>query len=149
RWQGRRVVAALMDHPDLVRAIIVDDNEDIRLLLKMELERDGRFEVLGEAADGLQGIMLAERTQPDVIILDLAMPVMDGLQALPELKRVCPAAKIVVLSAFSATMVAEEALACGADTYVEKGVAIKELADIIAGIVSGPMWTPSGSQLML
>lgn len=135
-----------MGRIELVRAIIVDDNEDIRLLLRMELERDGRFEVLGEAADGLQGIMLAERTQPDVIILDLAMPVMDGLQALPELKRVCPSSKIVVLSAFSATMVAEEALACGADTYIEKGVAIKELADLLAGIVMDAAGTPSASR---
>ena len=82
---------------------------------------DHGLRVAGEAADGDEAIVEAIALQPDVILLDLAMPKRSGLEALPELRRVAPDARIVVLSGFESANVAEEVLALGAASYVEKG----------------------------
>ena len=79
--------------------------------------------------------MRAER--PDVVLLDLSMPVMDGLEALPSIRRLVPAAKIIVLSGFGATQMSERALATGADGYLQKGMSLKRILDYVRGIVDG------------
>ena len=113
------------------RVAIVDDTEDMRMLLRLTLAKDGRFEIVGEASNGVEAIALAERSRPDAVVLDLSMPVMDGLQALPELRRLLPDAKIAVLSGFNASQMAHEALALGADDYVEKGAAFARLIALL------------------
>ena len=85
-----------------VRVVIVDDTYDLRELLRLALTRGG-MEVVGEAGDGLAGIEAVRLEKPDVVLLDLSMPVMDGLEALPSIRRLVPAAKIIVLSGFGAT----------------------------------------------
>lgn len=110
------------------RVLLVDDSSDIRLLLRRMLKRSS-FDVIGEACDGREAIVLAEQLRPDVVVLDLAMPVMDGLEALPEIRRSLPHAKIVVLSGFDEARTERAALDAGADAYMEKG---GELAHIIA-----------------
>jgi signal transduction histidine kinase len=117
--------------------IIADDASDIRMLLRLSLGADGRFEVVGEAEDGAAAIALAERAQPDVVVLDLSMPVMDGLQAATAIRSRWPEMRIVVLSGFTAERMSERALACGADRYVEKGSAMKDLADTITALCPG------------
>lgn len=81
------------------RVVIVDDTADVRLLFELALSTDGRFEVVGSAADGAAGIEVCRAEQPDGVLLDVMMPVMDGLTALPRIREACPAARIVVLSA--------------------------------------------------
>lgn len=125
-----------------IRVLLADDTRDMRTLLRVRLESDGRFEVVGEAENGAEAIRLADETKPDAIVLDLAMPVMDGLQALPELRRSVPNAKIVILSGFNATEVAEEALTLGADAYLEKGAAFSHL---VALLLEPPSGTPSSA----
>ena len=115
-----------------VRVLIADDTEDVRDLLKLVLSLDGRFEVVGEAGDGREAVLAASSLQPDAVVLDLAMPVMDGLQALPEIRRQVPDAKIVVLSGFSARKMATEVRSLGADAYLEKGGAFKELPPLLS-----------------
>lgn len=114
-----------------LRVLLVDDTADIRTLLRTALELDGRFEVVGEAGDGRSGVDEALRLRPDVVVMDLAMPVLDGLQATPAIVRALPETRVVVLSGFDATQIADEALALGACAYVEKGTAFTELADVI------------------
>jgi DNA-binding NarL/FixJ family response regulator len=70
---------------------------------------------------------VAESVQPDVVLLDLAMPVMDGLQALPALRAALPRARIVIFSGFEHQALAEEALQAGADAYIEKGTSVTQL----------------------
>ena len=134
------------DTSESISVLICDDAADMRRLLVRIVElRDG-LHVAGEAVDGLEAIAEAERLQPSVIVLDLSMPRMTGLEALPEIKRVAPAALVVVLSGFSASMVADDVLAQGADRYLEKGASpslitetIEELVRPKANAVAPPM----------
>jgi DNA-binding NarL/FixJ family response regulator len=104
-----------------VRVLICDDVESMRVLLGVIVELRPGLRVVGEAEDGEQAIAQAERLQPDVILLDLSMPRRTGLDALPEIKRVAPDAKVIVVSGFVSSMIAADVLAHGADRYIEKG----------------------------
>lgn len=108
-----------------IRVLVVDDVVGLRELYKFILKRNEEseeFEVVGEAGDGAAAIDRAKALQPDVILLDVSMPIMDGLEALPHLLRVSPRSRIVVLTGFDASRLATTALALGATTYLEKGV---------------------------
>jgi DNA-binding NarL/FixJ family response regulator len=109
------------------RVLVVDDAANLRELLTILLEAEDDFEVVGTAADGQQAIDCADELHPDVVLLDLAMPVMDGLQALPALRRALPDARIVIFSGFEQSALARQALSSGADDYVEKGASVTEL----------------------
>ncbi len=116
-----------------VRVMLVDDVADLRLLLGSLFKGFPGVEVVAEAGDGEEAIALAAQHQPDLVVLDLAMPVLDGTAALPRLQRVAPAARVVVLTA-----IPREAdpgvLALGATAYVEKTVATHRLVpDVLAG----------------
>jgi DNA-binding NarL/FixJ family response regulator len=114
-----------------IRVVIADDVEPLRVLLRAQLELDDAFEVVGEAADGRAAVAVAQETQPDCVLLDLAMPVMDGLQAIPEIQRVAPAAKIVVLSGFEAVALETAALDAGADLFLEKSNSLTSVAETL------------------
>lgn len=112
--------------------VLIDDIADIRLLLREMLAREGTFKVVAEAANGRAGIEAVRKHQPDVVLLDVAMPLMDGMEALPEIRRCCPRACIVVLSGFTADRLREEALQNGATAYVEKGILPTQLMPLLA-----------------
>ena len=110
-----------------IRVLIADDVAEFRTLLRVTLVLDGRFELAGEAGDGAETVELAAAQQPDVILLDLSMPVMDGFEVIPELRRRAPDSKIVVLSGFMASRLGVDVLERGAHAYVEKGADAEEL----------------------
>ena len=83
-----------------VRAVVIDDTTDIRDLLRFALSRGG-MDVVGEAGDGQAGVEVVREERPDVVLLDLAMPVMDGVEALPLIRELVPDAQIIVFSAFA------------------------------------------------
>lgn len=112
---------APLTSPKVLRVLLADDTAMIRMLLRGVLESDGSVEVTGEAANGAEAVAMAARDQPDVILLDLAMPVMDGLQAIPEIRRCSPRTRIVVLSAFDAAEMEQRAVHAGAMAYLAKG----------------------------
>jgi YesN/AraC family two-component response regulator len=113
------------------RVLIADDTPDIRMMLRWSLEPDERFEVVGEAENGAEAVRIATEQHPDVVILDLAMPVMDGLQAIPEIKKNSPKTKIIILSAFESGSMSEEAISRGADAYMEKGRPFDEITELL------------------
>ncbi len=113
------------------RVLIVDDSADLRTLLRLQVERKLIGHVVGEAVDGHEGVELAETLQPDLVLLDLAMPRMDGLQALPLIRKVAPRAKIIMLSGFDQQRMSEQVLQGGASRYVEKGTSMARLVSII------------------
>ena len=117
-----------------IRVVLVDDTEEIRRLLRTTLEIDGRFDVIDEAADGVAAVRIAGEKQPDAVILDLAMPVMDGLQAIPAIRKEAPATKILVLSGFDAAQMSREAMSRGAHGYVEKGGDLNDLATMLVSL---------------
>ena len=114
-----------------IRVLLADDAAAYRALLRVALEEDGRFAVVGEAGDGLQAVELSDSERPDVLLLDLAMPVMDGLQAIPKVRSRSPETKIVVLSGFSQHRLSEEAASIGASAYLEKGTDVETITDTL------------------
>lgn len=101
--------------------LICDDNDAMRMLLGVVISASPRLRVVGEAADGDEAVAQASLHQPDVILLDLAMPNRNGLEALPDLRIMAPDARIIVLSGFASSTVADQVLALGATSYLEKG----------------------------
>ena len=117
--------------------VLVDDSEDLLFLVRGALERSGHFQVVAEAADGEQGVAAVSATQPDVVLLDIAMPVMDGLQALPLIREACPSTIVVMLSGFGdASGMPQKALAMGANGYIHKDGRIQALPEQIRVIAS-------------
>ena len=113
------------------RILLCDDTRDILVLLESEFDLHPDLEVVAQADNGREAISLAEAHQPDVVVLDLAMPQMDGLQALPAILEVAPATKVVVLSGFEARGMEPRAIELGARRYVEKGVPACDIAGVV------------------
>lgn len=103
------------------RTLLVDDVEGIRDLIGSTLRDSRSFRVVGEAANGEQAIEKARKLQPDLVLLDLSMPRMDGLEALPEIRREVPGVTVIVLSGFKSDRMENLVLDLGAAAYVEKG----------------------------
>jgi YesN/AraC family two-component response regulator len=107
--------------------------------LRSLLDVDDRFEVVGEAENGATGVEVTIEQQPDVVVLDLAMPEMDGLEAIPHMRRGAPETRIVVLSGFDGALMREPALKIGAVRYVEKGGDVFDLLDILEAASRDPL----------
>lgn len=103
-----------------LRVVLADDSSSFRLLMQLTLEDHPGFEVVGTAADGLEAVQMAEREQPDVVLLDIAMPRMDGLEAIPAIRAAAPRVKIVIFSGYSEDRMGAAAASAGADLFLEK-----------------------------
>ena len=122
----------------VLTVVIVDDTPDIRMLTRMALELDGGIRVVAEAENGREGIEVVASHRPDVVVLDMAMPVMDGLEALPHIKRASPATRVLVVSGFDTTTLASSALDAGADGYLQKGASPFDLVDQVKKLAALP-----------
>ncbi len=118
-----------------VRAVVIDDTSDIRDLMSIVLTRSG-MEVVGEAGDGRAGVDVVRAARPDVVLLDLAMPVMDGMEALPLIRELVPDAQIIVLSAFDGA-VEQQVLDWGADGYLVKGTPLRTIVSYLEARLDG------------
>jgi two-component system, NarL family, response regulator LiaR len=116
---------------DPIRVLIVDDHAVVREGLRAFLELQDRMEVIGEAGDGREAIEEAERLQPDVILMDLVMPRLDGVEAMRELHEQVPTARVIVLTSFLDDERLVPALRAGAAGYLLKNVEPQELARAI------------------
>ena len=123
--------ATAEDGPASARVLVVDDSEDVRFLLSVQLTGMAGVEVVGEAADGEDAVRMATELRPDLVLLDLAMPRMDGLQALPLIRAAVPGVRVVVLSGFEDSVMGARAVEAGACRYVEKGTALHRLGTVI------------------
>ncbi len=112
-----------------ISLFLVDDIPELRELIKFGMEEDPGFEVVGEAGDGRSALKGIAETHPAAVLLDLSMPDMDGMQAIPEIREGDPDVAIIVLSGFSADRMGGPVLERGADGYVEKGTPIQELRE--------------------
>jgi signal transduction histidine kinase len=120
------------------RVLLADDTPEIRMLVRMALELEGGFEIVAEAGNGAQALELSDEHQPDAVVIDLAMPVMDGLEAIPAIKKGNPNAKILVLSGFDAGQMKDEALEAGADAYLEKGEPAHKIVKLLQDFFPAP-----------
>jgi DNA-binding NarL/FixJ family response regulator len=120
-----------------ISVFLVDDVPDMRMLLRLVIEADSELRVVGEAGDGAVAVEGIARTTPDVVLLDLSLPGMDGLEAIPLIREVAPKAQIVVFSGYTSDRMAQTALGRGAVRYVEKGSKIEELPAIVRDVAAG------------
>lgn len=108
-----------------IRLLLVDDIERVRAALRTMLQCEPDFEVVGEAGDGETAMKLARQASPDVILLDLALPRIDGIEVIRRLRREGCEAHVVVLTLYGGLR--EEAAEAGADLFLEKGISPDEL----------------------
>ncbi|WP_298742330.1 response regulator transcription factor [uncultured Microbacterium sp.] len=114
---------------DVIRVIVVDDESLVRAALRVFLESADGFEVAGEAANGADAISLVRAVQPDVVLMDVQMPTMDGIEATRRLTREFPGIKIVALTTFSTERVVVPMLSAGASGFLVKDTSPERILD--------------------
>lgn len=133
-----------------IRVLVVDDDPLVRSALGLMLGGRADLEVVGEAADGQAGVALARRLHPQVVLLDIRMPVMDGLEATAILRSRPDGPKVIVLTTFDADDYVLGALAAGADGFLLKDTPPNEIVAAIHKVADGdPMLSPSATQALI
>jgi two-component system, NarL family, response regulator LiaR len=126
-----------MSAQNSVRILIVDDHDGLRLAIRNLLECQRGFEICGEAKDGAAGVEKVAALKPDVVILNIVMPVMDGFEAARQIMAVSPHSRIVMLSSYKDKQLLEEAQNVGAVCYVPKSDAEHELIEAVKAAARG------------
>ena len=125
----------MTDTEPKVRVALVDDTDSVRRLVRLHLELDGRFAVVGEGSDGEEAIGLVESTRPDLLIIDRDMPRMTGLEALPRVKEISPHTTVVLYTSDVDAFTYQAAMAAGAGGVLAKDRAGDDLIDDLADIL--------------
>ena len=120
-----------------VKVLLADDHPVVRGGMRIFLEKEADFSIVGEAEDGLQAVQLAESLNPDIVVLDIMMPRLNGLEVLHQLTKRLPKTRIIILSMQSADPYVTQALKKGAAGYVLKDSAPDELVKAIRQVLSG------------
>lgn len=128
----------------LVRILVVDDYEPFRRFTRSTLEGRLDFQIVGEAADGLEAVRKAGQLQPDLIVLDIGLPLLNGIAAARKIRKLCPDSKILFLSQESSANVAREALSLGAIGYLVKTHAGGELLAAVEAVSQGRQFVSRG-----
>lgn len=118
------------------RVVLADDHKPFREALRNMLQRHPDIEVVGEAGDGIQAVELARSLLPDVVVMDIRMPRLNGIAAIGQLLAAHPPVKVIILSVNSARIFASEMLSAGARGYVTKSDA-EELPHAIRAVMNG------------
>jgi two-component system response regulator NreC len=132
------------------RILLADDHAVLRSGLRLLLTSQNEYEVVGEASSGSETLSLAERLQPDLILLDLSMPSLGGLDALPALRKLVPSARILILTMHDDPQYLRQALKRGASGYVLKKAADAELLSAMRAVLRGEVYVhPSMTRVLL
>ena len=115
------------------RVLIADDTVALRRLLSRMMDRDGRFEVVGEAGDGQEAVDLASQLKPDLVILDVMMPKKSGAEALSEIREASPSSRIIIFSGADAVALGDLA----ADAMVAKGTSAPDIIATMIRVLEG------------
>lgn len=121
----------------LIKVILADDHAVVRDGLRMLLEAQGDIEVVGEASDGRQTIQQVKTLCPDIVIIDIAMPGMNGIEATPHILKNCPATKVIILSMHATNEHIFRAIKAGATGYLLKESAGREVIDAVRTVHHG------------
>lgn len=120
-----------------ITLMLVDDHDVVRTGLKTFLETQGGLKVIAEADSGETALQLANDLHPDVVVMDITMPRMDGLEATRRIKETCPGSRVLALTVHADEQYFFEMMAAGADGYVTKQVAAEELVEAIRAVAAG------------
>lgn len=139
-----------MTHANPIRIILVDDHSLVRKGLSMVLAVYDDFKVVGEANDGEEAVRLCEGLRPNVVLMDLLMPKMDGVKATKIIKERWPQIQIIALTSFDEKEYVEGALKAGASGYLLKNVSAEELVSAIQRAAIGqPSLSPEAAQVLI
>ncbi len=139
-----------MSEPGPIRVMIVDDHAMVRTGLATFLEVSDGLDLVGQATNGQEAIELCERFQPDVILMDLVMPKMDGVTATRIIRERWPQVQVIALTSFQEKELVQDALEAGAISYLLKDVSVDELADAIRAAHAGrPTLAPEAAQVLI
>lgn len=132
----RKFVKAVSDR-EVVRVLVVDDHALFAEALMLTLGIDDRIQVVGSASSGVEAVSLAKALDPDVVLMDVHMPSMDGIEATRHVRRVSPRSRVVIVSAARSPELAAHARLAGAERYLTKDTPAVELIDAIVDV---PRW---------
>jgi DNA-binding NarL/FixJ family response regulator len=133
-----------------IRILLADDHNILRRGLRLLLERQPGFEVVGEAADGRQAVERAEATRPDIVVMDIAMPRLSGIDAAQQIRASLPQAAIIILSMHSDEGYVLQALKAGARGYILKDSAENDLIETIKAVSEGKaFFSPEISRILV
>lgn len=122
---------------EMIRILLVDDHSVFRRSIKFNLESNADLSVVGEASTGIEGVEKAQALKPDVVVLDLSMPGMNGLEAARRIRDSVPQAAILILSQYDIPQIIEEAKTVGAKGYLVKSNASRDLIRAIETVAAG------------
>jgi len=132
------------------RVLIVEDHQMTLVGIKMLLEKQEQITVVGEATNGLEAVQRAEAEQPDVILMDIGLPEMDGVEATQKVKANHPGIRVIMLTSKDNERDVFAALGAGADAYCMKGISIESLAQAIQAVKEGTAWLdPAVARMVL
>jgi two-component system, NarL family, response regulator LiaR len=129
-----------MPSSPLIRILIVEDDPLMQLGLQHALTQQANLVIVGQAEDGMAGVELALELQPDVVIMDIGLPRLNGILATQQIKAAYPTIRIVILTSHETEQETILALAKGADAYCIKGSQVNQIIDAIAAVQSGAMY---------
>ena len=127
-----------------VRVLVVDDHEPFRRFVCTTLAEEQDVEVIGEASDGLSAIRKAEELKPDLIVLDIGLPTLNGIEAGRRIRKLCPECKILFLTQESSVEMVQEAFSLGASAYIVKAHAGSELSAAVEAVCQGRLFVSKG-----
>ena len=131
-----------MSSSDRIRVMLVDDHPIVMRGLRDVLEDSGAFDVVGQAADGVEAVRTAQELRPDVIVMDVMMPKKDGVEACRDILDLLPEAKVLMLTASTEEDAVIEAIAAGATGFVQKYSGSDELVDTLRQVAEGRLMIP-------
>src|SRR5208337_1270379 len=126
-----------------VRVLLVDDCEPFRHFVRSMLGKRSEFQVVGETSDGLEAVHKAEELQPDLILMDLGLPSLNGIEATRRIRKLAPTSKVLFVSQVSSADVVEEAFRSGASGYVVKDLAGRDLLVAVEAVLQGRRFVSS------
>ena len=126
-----------VQNPSTIRILIAEDHAIVREGIRMILGEEPDFDVVGEAKDGREALELAQQLAPDVIVMDISMPRMTGIEATPQIRRLCPGTRVLILTMHEEESYVFQLLRAGASGYVLKRAAAQDLVEAVRSASRG------------
>jgi DNA-binding NarL/FixJ family response regulator len=124
---------------DMLKIVLAEDHAAVRSLIRINLKQDGHFKVIAETGNGIEAIELVEKLHPDVLVIDIRLPGLDGIQAIQKVKAVSPLTEVIVMSMYDDDVYVYNALAAGARGYVVKS-GLENLPEAITAVNDGHIY---------